>query len=64
MSTIRIQHEDFDVGAEADALVNGGNDVGAVVTFSGHVRGDGGPDCAHAGTLSRHDGTRDREPCP
>ena len=40
MSTIRIQREDFDIGAEADALANGRNDVGAVVTFMGHVRDD------------------------
>jgi molybdopterin synthase catalytic subunit len=42
MNTIRIQHQDFDIGAETDALANGRNDIGAVVTFTGHVRGDAG----------------------
>jgi molybdopterin synthase catalytic subunit len=42
MSAIRIQHEDFDIGAEADALAGVRSDVGAVVTFTGQVRGDAG----------------------
>lgn len=36
---IRIQHEDFDFGAEVAALQ--GEGVGAVVSFSGLVRGQG-----------------------
>jgi molybdopterin synthase catalytic subunit len=35
---IRIQHEDFDIAAEVAALRTAG--VGAVVTFSGVVRGE------------------------
>lgn len=34
----RVQREDFDVGAELDALVAGRVDVGAVVSFTGLVR--------------------------
>lgn len=34
----RVQREDFDVGAELDALVAGRTDVGAVVSFTGLVR--------------------------
>jgi molybdopterin synthase catalytic subunit len=58
MSTIRIQREDFDVGAEADALVAGHSDVGAVVTFTGHVRGDAG---LTALTLEHYPGMTERE---
>ena len=39
---IAIQTDDFDVSAEIDALAGGRGDIGAVVTFSGHVRGDDG----------------------
>lgn len=35
---IRIQREDFDVGAEMRALIAGRTDIGAVVTFTGLVR--------------------------
>ena len=38
---IRIQTGDFDAGAEA-ALLNISGKVGAVATFTGHVRADGG----------------------
>jgi len=40
--TIRIQHEDFDLGAEFNALKKGCSNAGAVVTFTGLVRADGG----------------------
>ena len=42
MQTIRIQREDFDPQAEADALTVGRTDVGAVVTFTGLCRDEGG----------------------
>lgn len=35
---IRVQTEDFDIGAEVKALTEGSTDIGAVVTFSGLVR--------------------------
>ncbi len=35
---IRVQTEDFDIGAEAKALTEGRTEIGAVVTFSGIVR--------------------------
>jgi molybdopterin synthase catalytic subunit len=38
---IRVQTEDFDSGAEIERL-NRSRDVGAVATFTGHVRSDGG----------------------
>lgn len=40
--TVIVQEQDFDVGAECAALTAGRSDVGAVATFVGHVRGDGG----------------------
>jgi len=42
MASVRVQREDFDPGSEAEALSRGRTDVGAVVTFVGHCRDDGG----------------------
>ena len=39
-SRIKIQAEDFDVGAELDTLTEG-SDAGAVCSFTGHVRREG-----------------------
>lgn len=36
---VRVQAEDFDIAAEMRALTAGRTDIGAVVTFSGLVRG-------------------------
>ncbi len=36
---VRVQREDFDVGAEIRKLTAGRADIGAVVTFTGLVRG-------------------------
>jgi molybdopterin synthase catalytic subunit len=40
--TARVQREDFDVGAEIAALTAGRADAGAIVTFTGRVRGEEG----------------------
>jgi molybdopterin synthase catalytic subunit len=37
--SVRVQTEDFDVAAESEKLLGGRTDVGAVVTFTGRVRG-------------------------
>lgn len=37
---VRVQSDDFDVGAELNALTGGRTDIGAVVTFTGTVRGN------------------------
>lgn len=37
---VRVQREDFDVGAEVRRLAAGRTDVGAIVTFTGTVRSD------------------------
>jgi molybdopterin synthase catalytic subunit len=39
---VRIQTDPFDLGAEAAALMAGRADAGALVTFSGLVRDEGG----------------------
>lgn len=39
---VRIQREDFDVGAEIAALTRGNADVGAVVSFTGLCRDESG----------------------
>ena len=36
---VRVQRDDFDLGAEVAALTAGRDDIGALVTFSGLVRG-------------------------
>ncbi|MBN9063911.1 MAG: molybdopterin synthase catalytic subunit [Rhizobiales bacterium 65-9] len=41
-SAVRIQREPFDAGAEIRALTEGRTDIGAVVTFSGLCRDEGG----------------------
>ena len=39
---VRVQAEDFDLAAETARLVGGRSDVGAVVTFTGLCRNEGG----------------------
>lgn len=51
--SVRVQTADFDLGAEAEALGRGGA-AGAVVTFTGHVRG--APDGVEAMTLEHYPG--------
>lgn len=42
LATIHVQSEDFDAGHEADLLAQGRKDVGALVTFTGRCRDEGG----------------------
>ena len=42
MSEIRVQTGDFDPGAEIASLGGAGGTTGAIATFTGLVRGDGG----------------------
>ncbi len=37
---VRVQSEDFDVSRETEKLIGGRRDIGAIVTFTGRVRGD------------------------
>ncbi|MGZ5914755.1 MAG: molybdopterin synthase catalytic subunit MoaE [Hyphomicrobium sp.] len=56
---VRVQREDFDVGAEIAAVTTGRADVGAVVTFTGRVRGDEGGVAAM--TLEHYPGMTEAE---
>ena len=42
MATIRVQSADFDIGSECAALLEGRSDVGAVASFVGVCRNEGG----------------------
>jgi molybdopterin synthase catalytic subunit len=42
MATVRVQREDFDAAAEAAKLQGGRREVGAVVSFVGYCRDEGG----------------------
>ncbi len=42
MALTRVQREDFDAGAEAATLARGRTDIGAVVSFVGYCRDEGG----------------------
>ena len=59
--SVRVQREDFEIGAEVARLTAGRTDIGAVVTFTGVVRAanDGG---AIAGmTLEHYPGMTEQE---
>ena len=55
---IRLQREDFDVGAEIARLTQGRTDVGAVATFTGICRSDGN---VGAMTLEHYPGMAEAE---
>jgi molybdopterin synthase catalytic subunit len=58
---VRLQEADFDVAAEAAALVGGRTDIGAVVTFTGLCRGTPAPDPIAAITLEHYPGMAETE---
>jgi len=55
--TVRIQREDFDIGAEIARLTQGRADIGAVATFTGICRDDG----IKAMTLEHYPGMAEAE---
>jgi molybdopterin synthase catalytic subunit len=55
---IRVQTEDFDIGAEIAALRKGRTDVGAIASFVGTVRDSGG---IAAMTLEHYPGMTEKE---
>ncbi len=59
--SVRVQAADFDIGAEIARLTQGRTDVGAVVTFTGTVRGDGGGQAIEAITLEHYPGMTEAE---
>jgi molybdopterin synthase catalytic subunit len=56
--TVRLQREDFDIGAEIARLTAGRTDVGAVATFTGICRGTEG---VSAMTLEHYPGMAEAE---
>jgi len=58
---IRLQHEAFDVAAEAAALTRGRSDVGAVVTFTGICRAEENGEPIAALTLEHYAGMAEAE---
>jgi len=58
---VRVQHEDFDIGAEAARLVAGRTDIGSVVTFTGIVRDGNGGGTIAGMTLEHYPGMTEKE---
>jgi molybdopterin synthase catalytic subunit len=58
---IRVQPEDFDVGAEIRALTGGLPDIGAIVTFTGTVRRESHEAPIRALTLEHYPGMTEKE---
>ena len=58
---IRVQREDFDVGAELERLTAGKHGIGGVVTFVGVVRDTAGADRIGAMTLEHYPGMTEKQ---
>lgn len=58
---IRVQREDFDVGAEIKALTQGRHEIGGVVTFVGLVRDMAGDSKIGAMTLEHYPGMTEKQ---
>ncbi|HEY0835039.1 MAG TPA: molybdenum cofactor biosynthesis protein MoaE [Azospirillum sp.] len=59
--TVKVQREDFDPGAELDALTRGKTAIGGVTTFIGYVRDMAGGDAVKAMTLEHYPGMTERQ---
>jgi molybdopterin synthase catalytic subunit len=58
---IRVQREDFDVGAELERLSAGNSRIGGVASFIGLVRDMGGDDRVSALTLEHYPGMTEKK---
>lgn len=58
---VRVQAEDFDIGDEVRALQGERTDIGAIVTFTGTVRGDTKAGPITAMTLEHYPGMTEAE---
>src|ERR687883_118458 len=58
---IRVQREDFDVGAELEALTRGKTGIGGITSFVGLVRDIAGDKRIGAMTLEHYPGMTERE---
>jgi molybdopterin synthase catalytic subunit len=59
--SVRIQHQAFEIGAEVQKLRAGRTDIGAVVTFSGTVRGEEQGKAIKSLTLEHYPGMTEKE---
>jgi molybdopterin synthase catalytic subunit len=60
-ATIRVQREDFDVGAELDTLSRGNTAIGGITSFVGLVRAIAGGQPITAMTLEHYPAMTERE---
>lgn len=58
---VRVEAEDFDIGAEIKRLTSNRTDIGAVVTFTGTVRGSAGDAPITSMTLEHYPGMTEAE---
>lgn len=58
---IRVQPQDFDIAAEVASLTAGRTDIGAIVTFTGTVRGEAGGRALRSMTLEHYPGMTEAE---
>jgi molybdopterin synthase catalytic subunit len=58
---IRVQREDFDVGAEIARLAEGRHEIGGIVSFVGVVRDAAGADRIGAMTLEHYPGMTEKK---
>jgi molybdopterin synthase catalytic subunit len=58
---IRVQEQDFDIGAEIAKLKSGRTDIGAIVTFTGTMRDSSGGKSLDAMTLEHYPGMTEAE---
>ena len=58
---IRVQREDFDVGAEIARLTEGRHEIGGIVSFVGVVRDAAGADRVGAMTLEHYPGMTEKK---
>ncbi|MGI9378284.1 MAG: molybdenum cofactor biosynthesis protein MoaE [Methyloligellaceae bacterium] len=58
---IRVQEQDFDIGHEVERIRAGDHGIGAIVTFTGTVRADSGPDALASMHLEHYPGMTENE---
>jgi molybdopterin synthase catalytic subunit len=58
---VRVQREDFDIAVAVRELSAGDHDIGAVVTFTGIVRGDSSGRALRSMTIEHYPGMTERE---
>ena len=59
--TVRVQEQDFDIGAEIDALTEGNLGIGGIATFMGVVRQMAGEQPIGAMTLEHYPGMTEKK---